>query len=46
MKKICTFLILIAVTISAEAQLPHEFGRFKKIAHISENPKEYELVKR
>lgn len=44
MKKIITFLFSIAVIISANAQLPHEFGRFKKAAQIEETTADHDLV--
>lgn len=44
MRKISTLILLIVVAISATAQLPQEFGRFKRAAKVIQSTPEQELV--
>lgn len=44
MKKISTLILLIVIAITATAQLPQEFGRFKRAAKVNTATPEQELV--
>ncbi|MDE6017478.1 MAG: hypothetical protein K2G85_01545 [Muribaculaceae bacterium] len=44
MKKVSTLILLIVVTLTAVAQLPQEFGRFKRAAKIHQSNPDQELL--
>lgn len=44
MKRLSIILLLIAMVISVSAQLPQEFGRFKRAATIRHSVPEYEMI--